>query len=288
MDGKTLSQGAKIFFRINLFNGAIHIDITQTTVSLFVVTIIIAIAGILLGRGLTKRPGRKQAVVEKIVMMLYNLVETTMGKHNLKYAPYIGTLFISSIVGSLIGLTKVFRSTTADLMVIFGWALLTSGLCWYEGIRNRGFLGWLKSYTEPVVFITPINLVSEIAQPLAMSFRHFGNIAGGGVLMSIVYAALAAASSLVFKWLPEAVASIMPPIFQIGIPAILSLYFDLFSGLMQAFVFSLLTMVYISQANPPPVEGVAVNSKKTKKIKGQKPALNSHSTPQPDANANQS
>ncbi len=283
MDGESLSRGAKIFFRITLFNGAVTIDITQTTVSLFVVTLITIILAIVLGKGLTKKPGRKQALVEKLVMMLYDLVETTMGRHNLKYAPYIGTLLLSSLLGSLIGLTKVFRSTTADLMVILGWALVTSGLCWYEGIRNKGFFGWLKSYTEPVVFITPINLISEVAQPMSMTFRHFGNITGGGILMSIVYAFLASLSGFVFKWLPASIAAAMPPIFQVGIPAVLSLYFDLFSGLMQAFVFSLLTMVYIAQANPAPIPGAETRVKKTKKTKAV-----SQPIPQADAKPHQS
>ena len=283
MDGEALSRGAKILFRITLFNGAVTIDITQTTISLCVVTLITVILAIVLGKGITKRPGKKQALVEKIVMMLYNLVESTMGKHNLKYAPYVGTLFLSSLLGTLIGLTRVLRSTTADLMVIMGWSLITSGLCWYENIRNRGFFGWLKSYAEPIVFIAPINVVSEVTQPLAMSFRHFGNIAGGGVLMSILYTFLATASSMLFKWLPDAVASVMPPILQIGIPAILSLYFDLFSGLMQAFVFSLLTMVYIAGANPPPVPGAAGDPKKRKKAKKQK-TLVSQTAQQTDVN----
>ncbi len=285
MDGKSLSQGAKVYFRINLFNGAVPIDITQTTVSLFVVTVIVVIIGIWLGRNLTKKPSRRQALVEKIVMTLYNLVESTMGKHNLKYAPYVGTIFISSLFGTLIGLTKVFRSTTADMMVIMGWSLLTSFLCWFEGIRNKGFFGWLKSYAEPVAFIAPINIVSEVAQPLAMTFRHFGNIAGGGVLMSIVYAALASLSGLLFKAVPASIASAMPPVFQVGIPAVLSLYFDLFSGLMQAFVFSLLTMVYIAQANPAPVPAAAGAKAKKSKMKKEKKAaaLKSQTSPKPSS-----
>ena len=139
-------------------------------------------------------------------------------------------------------------------MVTMAWALVTSGLCWYESIRNNGFLGWLKGFTEPVVVMTPMNIISEIAQPVSMAFRHFGNISGGGVLTTIIYAALASLSSLVFSWLPAAVRAVMPPIFQAGIPAILSVYFDLFSGFVQAFVFCLLTMVYIGSANPAPEE----------------------------------
>ena len=251
MENLDIGKGAKVYFQLRFFDGAVKIDITQTTVSLFAVTIIVVILALLLSRNLKKRPGKRQVIMEKLVTMLYNLVESTMGKHNLKYAPYIGTLFVSSFFGSLIGLTQIFRSTTADLMVVMGWALVTTGLCWYEGIRNNGFFGWLKGFTEPIVIMTPMNLISEVAQPVAMAFRHFGNVAGGGVLMSIIYAACAALSTAIFRIFPAAIANALPPIFQAGIPAILSLYFDLFSGFIQAFVFSLLTMVYVASNNPP-------------------------------------
>lgn len=252
MDNLDIGNGAKIYFQIRLFNGAVSIDVTQTMISLLAVTVMLMLIAFFVTRKLTKRPGRLQVVVEKLVSMLYGLVEDTMGKHNLKYAPYIGTLFLSSIFGSLIGMTQIFRSTTQDLMVTLAWALVTTGLCWYENIRNNGVLGWLKGYTQPVVVMTPMNLISEIAQPVAMAFRHFGNVAGGSVLTAIIYAALASLSTLVFGWLPSAILAVFPPIFQIGIPAFLSIYFDLFSGFVQAFVFSLLTMVYVGSANPPP------------------------------------
>lgn len=243
--------GPKIYFEIPILGG---IKITQTTVSLLVVTILLITLSYFLTRKLTKRPGRAQVVVEKLVTMLYNLVEDTMGKHNLKFAPYIGTLFLCSIFGTLIGMTQIFRSTTADLSVTLAWALVTTGLVWYHNIKNFGFLAWLKGFTEPIVVMTPMNIVSEIAQPISMAFRHFGNVAGGSVLTALIYAALAALSNLLFSWLPEVVATVMPPIFQAGIPAFLSIYFDLFSGFVQALVFSLLTMVYVGGACPPPAE----------------------------------
>lgn len=252
MDNLNIGNGAKIYFQIRLFDGAVSIDVTQTMVSLLVVTLGLMLAAFLVTRKLTLRPGRGQVIVEKLVSMLYGLVEDTMGKHNLKYAPYIGTLFLSSIFGSLIGMTQIFRSTTQDLMVTLAWSLLTSALCWYEAIRNNGVRGWLRGYTQPVVVMTPMNIISEIAQPVAMAFRHTGNVAGGSVLTAIIYAALSSLTTLVFGWLPDAVAAAFPPIFQIGIPAFLSLYFDLFSGFVQAFVFALLTMVYVGSANPPP------------------------------------
>lgn len=228
--------------------------ITQTTVSLFVVTILLMIVGYIVTRKIEKRPGSVQVLVEKVLNMLYNLVEDTMGKHNLKFAPYIGTLFLSCMIGSLIGTTMIFRSTTADFSVTLAYALVTSVLVWYHNIKANGFIAWLKGFTEPIVVMTPMNLISEIAQPMAMAFRHFGNVAGGGVLTTLIYAALAIASKAIFSWLPAYIVSAIPPFLQVGIPAFLSLYFDFFSAFVQAFVFCLLTMVYVAGACPPPVE----------------------------------
>ena len=245
-------NGPKIYFRIRFFGT--YINITQTVVSLLVVTILLITAAYFLGRNLKKRPGKLQVVTEKMITMLYNMVSDTMGKHNLKYAPYIGTLFLSSIIGTLLGMTKLFASTTADLSVTLAWALLTSVMVWYANIKNFGFKAWLKGFTEPIVVMTPMNIVSEIAQPLSMAFRHFGNVAGGSVLTSLIYAALAVASKALFGWLPAMVLELFPPVLQAGIPAFLSLYFDFFSGFVQAFVFCLLTMVYVAGACPPPEE----------------------------------
>ena len=245
------TSGPKILWKFDLFG--LTVTITETVVSGALVFLILAIASYFLGRNLKKRPGGRQVLVEKVVTMLYNMVGDTMGKHNLRFAPYIGTLFCSSLLGSLIGMTGFFRSTTADLSTTLTWALVTSALVWYHNIKNNGFLGWLKGFTEPVVVMTPMNLVGEVAQPIALAFRHFGNVAGGGVLMSMVYGALAALSALVLKWVPNAFISSIP-VFQLGIPAILSLYFDLFSGFIQALVFCMLTMVYVGEACPPPAE----------------------------------
>ena len=245
------TSGPKILWEFSVFG--LNVTITETVVSGALVFLILAIASYFLGRNLKKRPGGRQVLVEKVVGMLYNMVGDTMGKHNLRFAPYIGTLFCSSLLGSLIGMTGFFRSTTADLSTTLTWALVTSVLVWYHNIKNNGFLGWLKGFTEPIVVMTPMNVVSEVAQPIALAFRHFGNVAGGGVLMSMVYSALAGLSSLVLGWIPNAFLSSIP-LFQLGVPAVLSLYFDLFSGFVQAYVFCLLTMVYIGGSLPEPQE----------------------------------
>ena len=285
-------NGPKIYFTIPLFGG---IDITQTTVSSFVVMVLLCVAAIVLGRDLQKRPSRRQVLVEKGVTMLYDMVESTMGKHNSYWTPYIGALFLSSMCGSFIGMTGIFRSSTADLSTTVTWALMTSFICWGCSIKQNGFLGWLKGFTEPVVVMTPMNIISEIAQPVSMAFRHFGNIAGGGVLTSLLYSALAACSAIVLglvgkSFIVGAVVLVLGlvllalgikdkkmakkifgivftatgllgilsltgvPYLEVGVPGILSLYFDVFSGGVQALVFSLLTMVYIGNACPPPEE----------------------------------
>ena len=268
--------------------------ITQTTVASFVVMVLLCAAGFFLGRNLKKRPGRMQVLTEKGVSMLYNLVEDTMGKHNSYWTPYIGALFLSSIGGSLIGMTGILRSATSDVSTTITWALMTSFLVWGCTIKNSGLKSFLKGY------INPLNIVSDIAQPVSMAFRHFGNIMGGGVLMSILYTGLAGLSSLIVGavrsngWVVTGVTALVGaallllgfkkkkmvfkifgavfagiavaaalellgvfgevPILEVGIPAVLSLYFDIFSGGIQALVFSLLTMVYVGMACPPKEE----------------------------------
>ena len=292
--------GAYVYFTIPIFGG---INITQTTISSLVVTILLCAAFIYLGKNLKKRPDGKQVLVEKGVLILYNMVVDTMGKHNAHYLPLIGTIFLSSIFGSLIGMTGFLRSATADLSVPLVWAIMVTAIIWYNNIKNNGFVGWLKGFTEPIVVMTPMNIISEIAQPVSMAFRHFGNVAGGGVITSILYTALGMVSSLVLNAIASsgwAAGSVMlaagiglyllgtkkrklfprilgivsfvlgvfgllqalnilsgVPVLAFGIPAVLSVYFDLFSGFVQALVFSLLSMVYIAGSCPAPEEAAA-------------------------------
>ena len=288
-------DGAFIYFEIPIFGG---IPITQTTVSSLLVTIFLCAASVLLGRNLQKRPGGVQVMVEKGVMMLQNMVCESMGAHNVHWTPFIGTIFLSSICGSFIGLTGFLRSSTADISCTMVWAIMVSVIIWYNNIKNNGFVGWLKGFTEPIVVMTPMNIVGEIAQPVSMGFRHFGNVAGGGVITTLIYTSLSLASAAVMNlitasgWAVSAVliaagAGLLVlwkkrgklaamifgiiclvlglfgllevtglltgvPILAYGIPAVLSCYFDLFSGFVQAYVFTLLTMVYIAGSLPEP------------------------------------
>ena len=293
--------GAFIYFTIPIFGG---IPVTQTMVSGLIVTALLCWACVYLGKGLKKRPDGKQILVEKGVMMLRDMVVETMGEHNAHWTPFIGTIFLSSICGSLIGLTGFLRSTTADLSCTLVWALMVTAIIWYNNIKNLGFLGWLKGFTEPIAVMTPMNIISEIAQPVSMAFRHFGNVAGGGVITALIYSSLSMASALIFNlitesgWIVSAVllaaaiglfllyrknsrkepltVSVVTAVFGLlgllqsfgvlsgvpvlayGLPALLSCYFDLFSGFVQAYVFALLTMVYISASLPEPKKAETV------------------------------
>lgn len=237
-------NGPKIIFTIPLFGG---IKVTESIVNMWIIMAFLVIASIWLAHGMKVRnPSKKQLVVEKLIVMLNNMVKDVMGEKYIPFAPYIGTLFLLSIVGSLSSLTGL-RPYTADLSVILSLTLVTFLMIQINNIKNHGVLGWFKSFTEPVPFITPLNIISEIANPVSMTFRHFGNIAAGLVITSLVYGGLASLSSAVLSWIPNsAVASI--PIFQIGIPAVLSIYFDLFTSFLQAYILCMLTMVFVKSS----------------------------------------
>ena len=293
-------DGAFVYFTIPIFGG---INITQTAISSLLVTIFLCAACIILGKDLKKRPDGKQVMVEKGVMMIRNMVVESMGEHNVHWTPFIATIFLCSICGSYIGLTGFLRSATADLSCTLVWALMVSFIIWYNNIKNNGFVGWLKGFTEPIVVMTPMNIVSEIAQPISMAFRHFGNVAGGGVITTLIYTSLSMASAAVLNliaasgWIVSVILLVLgavlvflwkkngkkaPLIFGIisallglcgllqatgilsgvpiltwGIPAVLSCYFDIFSGFVQAYMFTLLTMVYIAGSLPEPEAATA-------------------------------
>lgn len=237
--------GAKILFKIPIFGG---IPVTETIRNMWVIMAIIVVVCIYLTHDLKVRPTKKrQIIAEKLVEMLSGFVNDTMGSSNEKYIPYIGTLFTLSIAGSLSSLFGV-RPYTADLSVTLGWALVTFMMVQITSVKTKGVGGWLKGFLEPVPFLLPLNIVSEVANPISMSFRHFGNIAAGMVITSLLYSALAALSSVVLGFIPNAFLNSIP-IFQLGVPALLSIYFDLFTSFLQAYIITMLTMVFVSSAS---------------------------------------
>ncbi len=184
----------------------------------------------------TKNISKRQVLAEWAVKTINNLVSDTMGKGCERFAPYIGSLFTFSILGSLISLLGL-RSVTADFSVVLTWALITFVWVHATKLRTNGLWGYLKGYASPVFVMLPMNVLSEVSLPVSMSIRHFGNIASGMIISSLVYFALTSITK-----------AIGVAFMTIGIPAVLSLYFDLFSSFMQAFIFIMLTMVNVANA----------------------------------------
>ena len=223
--------GPKILFSFSFF-GLFDVTITETVLSSFLVMLTLVILSICLGRNLKKRPGRRQVLVEKVVQMLYNMVRDTMGEKYRKYTPYIGGLFCFSILSSLMGLFG-FRCPTSDLSVIAAWGITTFVLTLRNKLKTGGIKGYLKGFIEPMPFMLPFNIIGDIANPVSQTLRHFANILAGSVIGGLIYFAL---------------GQVANGLASIGIPAICSLYFDLFSAFIQAYIFCTLTMAYVSMA----------------------------------------
>ena len=236
-------DGPKVVFTIPIFGG---LDITETVVIGWFVILIVLLVSLYLTSGLRKIPNTKhQILAEMLVGFVNNTVKKAMGERFMYFAPYIAALLLYSLLGSLVSLLGL-RSVTADLNTTVAMALVTFVLITYFKIRTNGMWGYIKSFGSPIVLLAPLNIISEIATPLSMSFRMFGNIAGGSIITSLLYMALGAASKALH--LSFTFGSFRLDAVQLFTPAVLSIYFDLFTGCIQAYIFAMLTMVNVSMA----------------------------------------
>ncbi len=236
--------GARILFEYPLTQNYV-LKITQAQVNSWLVIILLFILCKVLTSNLKVKPeSKRQLIAEFIVEKATNLVTENMGQKFKDFTPFITALMALSACSSLLSVFGMY-SPTADLNTILGWSVIVFILITYYKMKG-GFFKYLKGFTQPIAVLTPFNIISEIATPVSMTFRHFGNIASGSVIMTLVYAFLASVSAVVFRWLPGALANF--PFFQVGIPLVLSAYFDMFGGILQAFIYAMLTMLYISSA----------------------------------------
>ena len=237
---------------ITLDFGGTEIAISETLVTGWIVMIALIIFLLWLTHDLKVVPETKrQALAEWIVTFFENTARDMMGSKMVYYAPYVATIFCFALFGALLSLFGL-RSMTIDISCTGTWALMTFTLITYWKIKNNGFGGYIKSFFEPVFVIAPMNLLSEVATPLAMAVRMFGNMGGGMIISSLIYAALTLLSNVVYGLLGISLEHFK--IFQIGIPALFSIYFDLFSGVIQSYVFIMLTMAYVGDAANPEKE----------------------------------
>ena len=165
--------------------------------------------------------------MELIVEKLDGMVDSTMGKNGKNFRNYIGTIFIFILFSNISGLLGL-RPPTADYGTTLPLGLLTFTLIFVNKIRYQKVTGFLKGLCDPWVFWAPINVIGDCAVPISLSLRLFANILSGTVMMALIYGLL---SKIAIIW-----------------PAALHVYFDLFSGAIQTYVFCMLTMTYISDA----------------------------------------
>ena len=244
-------SGAKVYFTIPLDIPILgDIPISETIVNSWIVMLLITGLCIWLTHDLkVENISKRQAVAEMLVEMANNFVIGNMGEKFRHMIPFVAALFATSVVSNLLSLTGL-RSPTADLSVEAAWAIIVFIMITAEKIKAGGVGGYLKGFTTPIPVLTPFNVLSEIATPISMACRHFGNILSGVVINALIYGALALASSALFGLLPGLLGDVLSqiPFLSVGIPAVLSVYFDWFSGFMQAFIFCMLTTMYIKNA----------------------------------------
>ena len=209
---------------IPVFGHNITINL-EVIVMTWIVFIILIILGLSTTRKRDILPRRIQALGELIITLLYNLTEDALGKELAKkYAPLVCALFMFLLLANWIGLVPHLEEPTKDLNTTLGLGLMGFVIAHYAGIKSKGFKAYLSEYFQPIFFMMPLNVIGELAKIVSISFRLFGNIMGGSIIILVV-------SYLTYS---------------IILPPFLYAFFGLFVGTIQAFVFTMLTVVYIS------------------------------------------
>lgn len=201
------------------------IGVAESTVVTWIIMAILVGLSVYLGSDLKVRnPGKKQQLAEIIVSWFDNFTGELLGEHGKQYRTIISVILIYIGVSNLIGLFGL-KPPTKDLNVTVGLSVISIFLIEIAGFRRKGAKGWIKHFSEPVAIVTPINILELVIRPLSLCMRLFGNVLGAFIIM-------------------ELIKMVVP----IGVPAIFSLYFDIFDGLIQAYVFVFLTSLYIQDA----------------------------------------
>ena len=237
--------GANVYFTIKM--PIQDLPISEAQVNSVIVVLAVLFLCLFLTHGIKERPDSiRQHIAEYIVEQISSLVSGNMGARVSMFAPCVAAIMGISVFSSLLTLVGLFPPTS-DINITAGWAILVFILITHYKLKC-GPIYYLKGFAEPIPLFAPLNVIGEIATPVSMAFRHYGNVLSGSVISVLVAAALQGLSAKLLSWLPGALAGF--PLFQIGLPAVLSIYFDVFSGCLQAFIFAMLTMLYISNGFP--------------------------------------
>ena len=238
-------SGALIYFEIPMPLMPLYITEVQVT-SLAVIISITALC-LYLTHGIKVIPdSKRQLVAEYIVEKVNFLIKDNMGSRYMAFAPFIAAIMGISAFSSLSALLGLFPPTS-DMNIVAGWGILVFIIITHYKLKG-GLFPYVKGFFEPIPVFAPFNIIGEISTPVSMSFRHYGNVLSGVVISTLVGSALGGLSEMLLGWLPGFLGDI--PFLRVGIPAVLSVYFDLFSGLMQAFIFAMLTMLDVATGFP--------------------------------------
>ena len=246
-------EGAMVYYSANPnadLSQVISTDLIITDAQINSWLVMISITGLclFLTRDLHEKPvSVRQHVAEWIVEKVEGLVSGNMGDfHVNSFAPFVCAVLALSAFSSLMSLLGVL-APTSDLSTVAGWAVLVFlVITAYKACCGPRI--YVRTFTSDGPVVAVLNVIGEIATPVSMAFRHYGNVMSGAVIGVLVSTALRALSRLVLGWLPGVLGEI--PFLQIGLPAILSIYFDIFSGALQAYIFAMLTMLYVGGGFP--------------------------------------
>ena len=212
----------KTVFTIPIGDG---IPIYESVVVTWIIMAIFTILAIVLVRNLrVENPSRKQLLLESAVSFLLNFFEETIGKNGYRYIPYLMTVALYIGASNLIGILG-FTPPTKDMNVTAALGIASILLIEYAGIRQKGEKGWLHAFAQPVAVILPLNILELFIRPLSLCMRLFGNVLGSFVVMELI--------------------KMLLPVF---LPIPFSMYFDIFDGIIQAYVFVFLTTLFIKEA----------------------------------------
>jgi F-type H+-transporting ATPase subunit a len=217
-----LGRITQLIVHLGAFDLVFNLDtILMTWIAIGVLTTF----GFLAARRPQAVPGPLQVMGEMVIGIFYGLTEDALGKKLARtYSPLICALFMFVLVSNWLGIIPHLHEPTKDLNTPLSLGLMGFCIAHYAGIRAKGFKEYAKAYIDPMFFMLPLNLIGEIAKVVSISFRLFGNIMGGSIIILVV-------SYLSYNML---------------LPPFLNAFFGIFVGTVQAFVFTMLTLVYIS------------------------------------------
>lgn len=237
---------AKEIFSFTLFG--YRVSVTDSVVVMWIIMAVLIVFSVFFTGKMKTIPEGKQNFIEIIVETINSFVKSTIGQHWAVFAPYLGTVFIFLIVSNSISIFSIIpeweqlyelthwevfkhlppvtiKPPTKDLNVTVALAFMSVVMVAYGGIKIKKVSGWLRSYIEPVALMLPMKIIENFIRILSLSFRLFGNVLGAFIIMELLYLTI-----------------------PLIIPAGLSIYFDLFDGILQAFVFVFLTTLYMAEA----------------------------------------